>query len=124
MTVILSSDLYSNLVPRSLLSLAARDESVEVENGSVYRESCQSSKFRPVNYTRTIFLDGTWCQHESTNDVAKIEGERKRSLASPILSFNVLQIKKCQVLEARTFQKLTLAPFIGDNGSLVIHSWR
>lgn len=90
----------------------------------LYIESCQSSKFRPVNDTRIIFLDGTWCQHESTNDVAKIEGERKRSLASPILSFNVLQIKKCQVLEARTFQKLTLAPFIGDNGSLVIHSWR
>lgn len=92
----------------------------------LYIESCQSSKFRPVNDTRIIFLDGTWCQHESTNDnVAKIEGERKRSLASPILSFSVLQIKKCQVLEARTFQKLTLAPFIGDNRSLVIRScWR
>ena len=66
----------------------------------LYIESCQSSKFRPVIDTRTIFLDGTWCQHESTNDVAKIEGERKSSLASSILSFNVLQVKKCQILEA------------------------
>ena len=87
------------------MSLAARDESIEVENGSVYRESCQSSKFRPVIDTRIIFLgsadvDGTWCQHESTNDVAKVEGERKLSLASPILSFNVLQVKNCQILEA------------------------
>ena len=37
---------------------------------------------------------------KSTNDVAKIEEERKLSLASPILSFNVLQVKKCQILEA------------------------
>ena len=37
LTLILSSDLYSNLDPRSLLSLAASDESIEVENGSVYR---------------------------------------------------------------------------------------
>ena len=86
----------------------------------LYIESCQSSKFRPEIDTRIIFLgsadvDGTWCQHESTNDVAKIEGERKLSLASPILSFNVLQVKKCQILEARTFQKLSLALFVGDN---------
>ena len=71
----------------------------------LYIESCQSSKFfRPVIDTRIIFLgsadvDGTWCQHESTNDVAKIEGERKRSLASPILSSTYFRLRNVRFLK-------------------------